>query len=343
MALATIRDVAREAAVSVASVSRALNGHDSVGPAMRSRVQAAAAALGYVPHAGARNLSLARANAVGVVLPDLHGEFFSEILRGMDREASVRGLHLLLSNIHDGSGRSMEALATLRGRVDGLVLMAPHLDTERLFAALPPGLPVVLVNCAANGRGPELRVDNAGAAASMVEHLVASGRRRIVHIAGPQGNSEARERERGYRAAVAKAGLAARVLPGDFNEEAGVAAAETLLRVPDGVDAVFAANDMMAIGALSTLRRAGVDVPDDVAVAGFDDIPLARLISPALTTMRVGMVEMGARALALLVENATGDAPRAAEWCAPELVIRETTGASDNNKPAKRAHEGELL
>ena len=137
MAEATIRDVARRAQLSVATVSRALNGFENVSEEARERIAAAVKELGYVPHAGARSLSLARNNAIGVVLPDLHGEFFSEIVRGMDREASRRGYLLLLSNLHAGSEQAANALRAMRGRVDGLIVMAPHLGAEELAAALP--------------------------------------------------------------------------------------------------------------------------------------------------------------------------------------------------------------
>src|SRR5437660_2302815 len=146
MAEATIRDVARRAQLSVATVSRALNGFDNVSEQARQRISLAVSELGYVPHAGARSLSLARNNAIGVVLPDLHGEFFSEIVRGMDREASRRGYLLLLSNLHAGTAQATNALRAMRGRVDGLLVMAPHLGEEELAAALPRGLPAVLYN-----------------------------------------------------------------------------------------------------------------------------------------------------------------------------------------------------
>src|SRR3954453_8308991 len=143
---ATIRDVARRAHLSVATVSRALNGFDNVSEAAKERVAEAVRVPGFVPHAGARILSLAPTNAIGVVLPDLHGEFFSEIVRGMDREASRRGYLLLLSNLHAGSAQAAQALRAMRGRVDGLIVMAPHLREADLSEALPPGLPSVLVN-----------------------------------------------------------------------------------------------------------------------------------------------------------------------------------------------------
>src|SRR3954454_13149184 len=145
MAEATIRDVGRRAQVSVASVSRALNGFENVSEHTRTRVADAARELGYVPHARARSLSLAKSNAIGVVLPDLHGEFFSEIVRGMDREASRRGYLLLLSNLHAGGEQAASALRAMRGRVDGLIVMAPHLKPEEISFALPAGLPSMLI------------------------------------------------------------------------------------------------------------------------------------------------------------------------------------------------------
>src|SRR3954462_1033380 len=150
---ATMRDVARRAQVSVASVSRALNGAENVSEGTKARIADAVRELGYVPHAGARSLSLARTNAIGVVLPDLHGEFFSEIVRGMDREASRRGYLLLLSNLHGGGEQAATALRAMRGRVDGLIVMAPHLKPEELAQALPIRLPAMLINTRAEEDG----------------------------------------------------------------------------------------------------------------------------------------------------------------------------------------------
>lgn len=325
---ATIRDVAREAAVSTASVSRALNGHGNVRPDTRARVLAAARKLGYVHHAGARSLSMARAHAIGAVLPDLHGEFFSEIVRGMDREASGRGLQLLMSTSHADAAQAAQALRAMRGRVDGLVVMAPHLDMAPLLAGLPPALPTVLINCrGAAADRPSFQIDNAAGVDAMVRHLVSTGRRRIALIGGPPGNLDAEERLDAFRRAMREQADAADplVLPGDFSEEAGRAAARTLIDHPREVDAVFAANDEMAIGCLLALGEAGVDVPGRIAVAGFDGIPVARYLS--LTTMRVPIAEIGAAAVARLAGLAAGERRAGTvERHAPELVVRATTG-----------------
>ena len=323
MAEATIRDVARRAQMSVATVSRALNGFENVSEQARERIAAAVAELGYVPHAGARSLSLARNNAIGVVLPDLHGEFFSEIVRGMDREASRRGYLLLLSTLHAGGEQATNAMRAMRGRVDGLIVMAPHLGADELSAALPKGLPSILINTRAGaGQHPSIHLDNAAGVRAVVEHLASLGRKRLVHIAGPADNIDAQEREAAFREAVAAHGLEGRIVGGDFEMESGEAAIRRLLAEAIEFDAVFAANDNMAIGTLEALRAAGKRVPEEVAVVGFDDIPLARHMG--ITTVRVRIAELGERALQRLVDGFSKD-QGGDELHAPELVIRSTT------------------
>lgn len=321
---ATIRDVARRAQLSVATVSRALNGFDNVSEAARERVAEAVRALGYVPHAGARSLSLARTNAIGVVLPDLHGEFFSEIVRGMDREASRSGYLLLLSNLHARAQQAAMALRAMHGRVDGLIVMAPHLSAEELSEALPRGVSTMLINTRdGSGSRAAIHLDNAAGVHAVVEHLVGLGRRRLVHIAGPRGNIDADERAAAFREACAAHGVDCEVMHGDFEEESG---AQAVLRLLDGghaFDAVFAANDNMAIGALLALRARHVAVPGKVAVAGFDDIPLARHLG--LTTVRVRIDELGERALARLIASIGKGDEAGDELHAPELVVRTTT------------------
>jgi LacI family transcriptional regulator len=331
MTQATIRDVAREAGLSVASVSRALNGHKSVRPETRAHVVAVADRLGYVPHAGARSLSMARSNAIGVVLPDLHGEFFSEIVRGMDREASRRGLQLLLSNMHADPAQATQALRAMRGRVDGLLIMSPQMRADGWSSAVPRGLPAVLINSSDdNGHHPALRMDNRAGAAAVARHFATIGRRSIVHVAGPDHNVDARERRDGFAEAIGREipGALLTLLPGNFTEESGEAAARHILAENIPVDAIFAANDMMAVGCLQTLRDAGRQVPAEIAIAGFDDVPIARYLG--LTTIRVGIAEIGARAverLATMMDGEGEDAPLV-EWHQPDLVVRGTTTGS---------------
>src|SRR5579872_6478531 len=242
MAEATIRDVARRADLSVATVSRALNGFENVSEQARERIAAAVKELGYVPHAGARSLSLSRNNAIGVVLPDLHGEFFSEIVRGMDREASRRGYLLLLSNLHAGSAQAANALRAMRGRVDGLIIMAPHVGAEELAAALPNGLPSILINTRqANGQHPAIHLDNAAGISAVVEHLFSLGRRRLVHIAGPASNIDAQERAAAFRNALIRHSLNGEIVQGDFEMQSGEAAIARLIASDSHFDAVVAA------------------------------------------------------------------------------------------------------
>ena len=324
MSEATIRDVARRAQLSVATVSRALNGFDNVSADAKDRVAEAVRELGYVPHAGARSLSLARTNAIGVVLPDLHGEFFSEIVRGMDREAGRRGYLLLLSNLHGNAQQASLALRAMRGRVDGLIVMAPHLKAEELAEALPPTLPSILINTRDASRSrATIHVDNNAGVRAVVDHLVAFGRRRLVHVAGPDGNVDADERADAFREACSARGVECEILRGDFEEQSGEQAVMRLLDGGHRFDGLFASNDNMAIGALQALRASGLRIPDDVAVVGFDDIPLARHLG--LTTVRVRIAELGEHALARLVEAiAKGDGNHD-ELHAPELVVRTTT------------------
>ena len=329
MAEATIRDVARRAQVSVASVSRVLNRLDNVSEATRARVTAAVDELGYVPHAGARSLSLARTGAIGVVLPNLHGEFFSEIVRGMDRLATERGYLLLLSNMHAQSSTADVVLKAMRGRVDGLIVMAPHLEDEEFATALPRGTPAVLLNTREKVSGRSaIRLDNAEGARAVAEHLVAIGRRQIVHISGPAGNIDAEERAEAFRSALEQhPDVRFEIVQGNFYEESGSEAVSALVGAGHRFDAIFAGNDMMAIGALTGLRKAGLAIPEDVAVAGFDDVPLASHLG--LTTVRVRIAELGERAIERLIAMLQGEAEGGSEELhAPELVVRESTVAA---------------
>jgi LacI family transcriptional regulator len=329
---ATIKDVARAAGVSVATVSRALNGADNVLPDTRERIATIARELRYVPSGAARSLITRRTDTIGALLPDLHGEFFSELIRGIDQAARARGLHLLLSSSHDDADEAAAALRAMNGRVDGLIVMSPHADDDFLSQNLPPALPAVLLNSGVRTpKQPVFAIDNFGGARTMTEHLVARGHRRIAFLGGPAANFEARERERGYRA-----GLPARaqpwVLQGDFSEAAGERAGATLLALPatERPDAVFAANDIMAIGLLGSLQAGGARVPADIALAGFDDIPVARYVSPPLTTMRVPIAALGGQALDALADALDAPARHAghATVMPVDLVVRRSCGVA---------------
>ena len=329
MSTITIRDVARRAAVSVASASRALNNNSSVAPATRDRVIAAAHALDYVPHLGARSLSRGRSNTIGVVLPDLFGEFFSEIIRGIDYAAHRRGLQLLLSNMHGSADETEAAIRAMRGRVDGLLVMSPQVDAAFLNRNLPRGLPAIVMNTAASdGTHSTIAIDNLSGAREAVAHLVAQGCKRIAHIAGPRGNADADARRAGFHSAVSEllGKEAGREIEGDFSEASGIAAALTILGQSPRIDGLFAANDMMAVACMATLAQRGVRAPDDVAIIGFDGVPIAQYVTPALSTMALNLAQLGERAFERLI--AVTEAPDSApttEMLVPQLVIRASS------------------
>ena len=331
--MVTIKDVARKARVSIATVSRALNNTGTVRPEICERVLDAARKLRYTPHGGARSLIVGRTHTIGLLLPDLHGEYFSELIRGVDRAARGRGLHLLVSSSHGSSSEATSAVRALNGRIDGLLAMVPGEDAGILQEAVPHALPTVLLNSRnMNTEYPTLLVDDFGGARAMVRHLLERGYRRIVHVRGAEGNFQAEERVRGYRAALRGSEADAPVvLDGDFTEESGYRAGKMLAAQSERPEAVFAANDMMAVGCLVALREAGLGVPQDVALAGFDDIPLARFLTPPLTTARADIAALGLRALerlAGLIETKHPVADHATERLAVTIVVRASCGGA---------------
>ena len=326
----TMRDVARQAGVSVATVSRVFNESGPVGEGTRDRILRTAVKLRYVPNGTARSLTTNSTETVGVLLPNLYGEFYSEVIRGVEGAVRERRYHTLLSSVHDGLDELVAALRTLVGRVDGLIVMSPDIGADVLEANLPAGLPVVLLGTPVPDHASVV-IDNAAGAEAMVRHLVGLGHRRIALIGGAPGNTDAQARRAGYRRALRESGVAADpalVVDGDFTESSGHAAARTLLALSERPTAVFAANDSMAIGALRAFREAGLDVPDDIALGGFDDIPVARYVTPALTSVHVPIHEMGARAVEAVldaVESGEGDRTSTITL-STRLVVRESCG-----------------
>ncbi len=332
--MATIKDVAQAAGVSVATVSRVYNDSELVRENTALRVRDAALRLGYVPNGAARSLSTNRTHTLGVLLPDLYGGFFSEVIRGIDQTAQRNGFHLLVSSSHDGRPGVEAALRSMRGRVDGLIVMWPEMDAETALRNLPAGFPLVLMSAPV---GPEafdvITIANYDGARAMVRHLLDLGHRRIAIIKGAEGNYDAAERLRGYRAALAEAGESpapALEVSGDFSESSGFRATGELFAGTPAPTAVFAANDSMAIGALSALREAGRRVPDDVAVAGFDDIPLARFLDPPLSSVHVDISALGERATLRLLEAVRDKAAHVhrTETFPTTLVLRRSCGAA---------------
>ncbi len=337
--MVTIKDVARAAGVSVATVSRVYNGSELVREQTTARVREVAQRLGYSPHGAARSLITSRTNTLGVLLPDLYGEFFSEVIRGIDQTARRHRYHLLVSSSHAARPEIEAALRSMRGRVDGLVVMWPDMDSETAVRNLPAGFPLVLLNSPVDAESFDvIRIANFDGAYAMVRHLIDLGHRRIAIIRGVAGNFDSEERVRGYHAALADAGLSAPAeyaVSGDFNEAAAFHATTELLRTDPRPTAIFAANDAMAIGAISALREAGLRVPDDVAVGGFDDIPMARYLDPPLSSVHVDISALGELATLRLI-SALQDKEhhqRREDVLPTTLVLRRSCGA---RAPASR-------
>ncbi len=327
----TIKDVAERAGVSIASVSRALHGTGVVTEKTRHLVQRAAKELRYTPHETARSLITRRTNTVGVLLPDIYGEYFSELIQSIDRAARQRGLHLLVSGSHGDAAETARVLRSMNGRVDGVLVMSPYADAALVSDSLPDALPAVLLNTPSDtDTRSAIQIDNYGGAMAMVQHLRELGHRHITHITGPVDNFESAERLRGFQAAMNQVeGGRAEVIVGDFTEDFGFRAGAKLAAASVRPDAIFAANDMMAIGCLFAFRQAGLSVPRDIALAGFDDIPVARYVSPPLTTVRTQAKEIGKQALDKLAHAIDNpDAVRGDRIILKtELVIRSSCGA----------------
>ncbi len=318
-----------------------MNGSSLVKGAAREAVLRAARQLNYVPHAAARALITGRTNTIAVLLPDMHGEFFSELIRELDQCAHAHGQSLLVASLHGDLAEVSRVLGLIHGQVDGVILMAPFIDAPARLARLATAVPTVLLNAPGPVQGcPVLTVDNAGGARQVAQHFVAMGYRDLAHIAGPSGNFDATERARGFRAAIEEAGLTPhRDIPGDYSEQAGYQAGQRLAARAKRPRAVFAANDNMAVGCLEALTEAGVRVPEDIAIAGFDDIPIARFTRPPLTTVRPPVAQQGIEAFEWLVKasNRKPDEPPPAgprELPLPTTLI--VRGSTDPRAAARR-------
>jgi LacI family repressor for deo operon, udp, cdd, tsx, nupC, and nupG len=308
----TIRDVARRAGVSTATVSRALADPERVAEATRAAVFAAIAEVGFTPNASARSL---RARSTKMALALINGigdSFYTDILNAIESTLFEAGYGLVMGDTRGAPGREKHYDQLVRsGQVDGVLLFSGRLP-QKGFDALAPSIPILLIcNDIPDLRElPVIEVANRDASFQMIQYLVSLGHRTIGHVTGPLGNVEAQERLRGVHEAAAASGLAPSdlvVWEGSFSFEAGVAAAAKFLALPHRPSAIFCASDQVAIGFIKAIRDAGLSVPEDVSVAGFDDIEYANLLSPALTTMRQPRAELGRRAAEQLVRRMSQD------------------------------------
>ncbi len=339
----TIRDVARRAGVSTATVSRALANPDQVAEATRTHVFDAIAEIGFTPNAAARSL---RARSTKMVLALLHGigdSFYTVILNSIERTLAAAGYGMIMGDNRAVSGREQHYDRLVRsGQVDGVLLFSSRLSAE-CMAEIEGEVPVLLVcNAMPDLPGlPIVEVANRAAAVEMTNYLIGLGHRHLAHISGPPGNVEALERRRGVEQAVAKAGLPPEnlhVWDGAFSFEAGAAAARQFLALSRRPTAVFATSDQVAIGFIKAVRDAGLSVPGDVSVAGFDDIEYANLFSPALTTMRQPRADIGRGAAENLVQLMGGSPLSAARTRLPcTLVVRDSVRAIAPESKSKSA------
>ncbi|MEV5988607.1 LacI family DNA-binding transcriptional regulator [Streptomyces sp. NPDC052051] len=330
----TLEMVAARAGVGRGTVSRVVNGSPHVSAQARAAVEAAIAELGYVPNRAARALAADRTDAVALVIPEpetrLSAEpYFLDIVRGVSTELADTDMQLLLTLIRTPRERQRLAQHMEARRVDGVLLVSVHEDDP-----LPDLLAQLQVPTVLNGRRSErewmsyVDADNVGGARSAAEHLLGLGRRTVATITGPLDMYVARCRLDGYTQAMDAAGLGADtslVAHGDFTEEGGRAAMRELLERHPGIDAVFAASDVMAIGALHVLRQAGRRVPEDVALIGFDDSAIARHALPPLTSVRQPTEEMGRTMARVLLEQiGSRTTTRRHVVLSTELVRRES-------------------
>ncbi len=339
MARATVWDVARHAEVSVATVSRVLNGTKRVSVASRQRVEAAIAELNYSPSSAAQSLRLSKTQALGLVLPGLENPFFPSLIEQAARVAEKAGYSL---TIRLSSTPMATAAEMSQGQqVDGIVVVGNQGDpepTDGLRRALVPL--VAFDRLPGDASLPLFQVANSHGAAQVVDHLLGrrEGRVRLLHIAGPSGIDVSADRRAGVEGAVLAARAAGRavdlvVRQGDFSERSGFAAAAALLRDSDAPTAIFAANDLMAIGAIRAAQAAGLEVGSDIIVAGFDGLDLGAYVTPTLTTYRQPIAHISHQAvthlIGLIQAGTTTESPPRVSRFDGELVVRDSTGGPD--------------
>lgn len=325
--MATIRDVARLAGVSIATVSRVLNGgHHAVRDETRRRILAAIDQLDYRPNALARSLLSRRSGTLGLLVPDIANPYYAEILRGIEDTVRPEGYSVIICNTDRQPQKAEEYLGLLREKqCDGIIFAGGGMQGgQRLPSLASLGIRVVLI-----GRHevdlPSVAVDNQGGARAATRHLVEQGHRAIAFVGGPRESTTTQDRQAGFESALAESGipLDPRYLRyGDLRPEGGYEAMRQLLGLAERPTAILVANDLMAIGAMKAIRDAGLKVPEDAAVVGFDDIPIASYVDPPLTTVEVPMYELGARAARAMLGLLRGEGAPRAERLPTPLVVR---------------------
>ncbi len=330
---ATIADVARAAGVSMMTVSRVMNDKPGVGEELRQRIRELAADMDYRPNQIARGLATRHTASIGLVVPDIANPFFAQIARGAEDAAFEHNYNLFLINTAEDVEREIVALASLQQKeIDGVILCSSRLPPDDLEAQIQGFPAVVLFNREIGTTMPNvatLNVNDRLGAEVAVRHFVAHDRRRIAIIAGPVTSISGQRRLDGYRAGLQEAQIIfdpGRLEHCEPTTDGGRAAATAILTRRPRVDAILAFNDLVAVGALQACEDMGRKVPDDVAIIGADDIPIATMLRPRLTTLHIDLSAVGAQALALVLSMISSQSNGAgtAYQIDPELVIRES-------------------
>jgi LacI family transcriptional regulator len=325
----TMSDVAREAGVSLMTVSRVINNKGEISPATRQRVLDIIERLDYRPSSIARGLVTKRTATLGLVVPDIANPFFSEVARGAEHTAYAEGYNVFLCNTEEDTRRELAVLQSLEEkRADGIVICSSRLEDSELQAAVAQHPAVVLINRPLegnNGAGAVLVDDETGGRVA-TQHLLQAGHPAVGFLAGPPASYSGHQRAKGYRAALVAAGLpynSAWVRDCSPTVEGGQEAARELLTDHPDLTALFCYNDLVAVGALQACASLGRVVSESLSIVGFDDIPLAALVTPPLTTCRVPRYELGTQAMRLLLDQIDGSPAECAEIVLrPELIVR---------------------
>ena len=333
--MSNIRDVARLAGVSVATVSRALSNPEKVSDDSLEKVHNAIAQVGYRPNMLARNFRSARAYAVVVLVPDIANPFYSLFIRALEDRAQQKGYAVLLGDTRGTPEREMDYIRRVETRLaDGIVQLRP--SSEKSQNNIPPDIPCVNACGCEYTTGPAIRIDNRAAAKTMVNYLISLGHRRIGVISGLKDNPHAIDRLEGYKEALAEAGIPFEkdlIAEGDFTMWSGLNAAFQFCNMKVRPTAVFSMNDEMAIGAMQTLKNQGIRIPDDMSVTGFDDIAYSKYSDPSLTTISQPAEEMGKMAMDMLLKVIEGEPLSQRECVLPtEFIIRKSTGPAPGKK-----------
>jgi len=327
----TMRDVARRAGVTPTTISHVINNTRYVRKETHARVWAAINELGYQPNNLARSLRRKETHTFGLIVPDNANPFFAEVARGIEDSSFDRGYCVILCNSEKNLEKELSYINVLQGRqVDGIILVSAGINTQHIIDLQEKGKPVVVVDREIAGVNVDaVLTDNRGGGYKAVHHLVELGHKRIGCISGPSELTPSAERVDGYKQAVTEAGLRWEpnlIIKGDFHSKGGYSAIEKLMSLPEPPTAVFACNDMMAIGAMAGAIDLGYNIPHDLSIVGFDDIELASYTNPKLTTVEQPKYKMGTVATEMMLRQVNeGKSPGRRLILPTELIIRQST------------------